>query len=153
MGFQDEVNAGMVPKRGPGRPRQDAPKAEVQQATPSRPKPKYDPDGQYLATLRNFEGGHQGTVPLVVVTEKGTQRALLIPERAVRVSGNLLNESLEHTVIDERGPDFDSNMAAAGSGHDTMGSPYDADGRVRSTRGPRQAGSVRRRFQVDVEKA
>ena len=154
MGFQDEIQAGAPLKRGPGRPRQDAPKTEAQKATSLHPKPTYDPEEMYRATLHTYDGGgHQGPAPGAVVTEKGTQRALLIPERPVMVLGNVLNESYGHAVIDERGPDFDSNVAAAGRGEDTMASPYDADGRVRSTRAPRQAGSVRRRFHIDVEKA
>ena len=151
MSFQDNQVAEQqeIVKRRAGRPRREAVPTALATG-PSRPKSKYDPDARYRATLHTYEGGHQGPVPLTIVTEHGTQRALLIPEVPVTVLGNLLNESLEHAVIDERGPSLEQNLAAIGHGEDTIRPQYDADGRIMTRRG-RQTGQVRRRFQVEVE--
>lgn len=151
MGLQDEMAAGLQVKRGPGRPRANGGSSDRPSvvATPSRPAPKYDPDQMYWATKHDYEGGHQGPVPLTVVTEHGAQRAVLIPEQRVKVSGTLLNESLGHAVIDERGPDLEKNLESLANGQETI-SQFDSEGKV-TTRSRRMTGKVRARFNVEVE--
>lgn len=153
MAFADEAD--QVAKRGPGRPRKPGLEHETKAtaaapAGPARPKPKYDPDKMYRVTKQEIEGGHQGPVPLTVVTEKGTFRRVLIPGRPVVVSGHLLNESLEHAVVDERGPDLERNLEGIAQGETTSPGLYDSEGRVRPTR-TRTTGVVKKRFSVEVE--
>ena len=134
-----------VASRGPGRP-------AAKQSGPARPAPKYDPDKMYLVTKQDSDGGHQGPVPLTVVGDRGTEHAVLLPGRPVLVSGNLLNESLERAVVDERGPDADANQHALSRQDVTIGHEVGADGVVHTT-SKHQIGAVRKRFHVEVEEA